>query len=608
MTLSVAHPQRLSRLAEGDRWIYADDDITDYARVAHEYGEAQRLLDAAAFQTAISRTTGEFLEWVDTALAGQPSHYWIAASYFKDVVCTPVLLHLACLRAAFNDSAAGRSVVVVTRSAALAAQVVWLDGRRRSPAATWWPDALRQCAAAWAHWLVRPWQIWLRSVLAAVQLGPGYRRKLERVQILVDTFFFAEDLAPDGRYRDRFSPGLLDWYEAQGLHAAAMPYTGHVPLRVMFAAYRRMRRSTTLFALGECFLGIADCLRGAWRALGTLLRPPDFRATPFRGMLVWPLVSRWWHVSALQTVTYQIWKQGPRNMSRCGLRPDTVLDWYENQPLDKAVCLGFQHDCRHTRVIAGRQFLPAAGVVNFFSTEGEISAGAAPRLNWVCGKRIAELFARHDRLGRYEVVPALRYAHLFENMKPSREGRQLVVFLTSSLQESAGILECVFAAADGVWSGFESVVVKMHQSVESDLRERAERRWPAMRDPRVTWGQRAASALLDESALVVTGGSSVALEAVCRGVPVIVSGRSAGISFNMLEGVDQRLWRLAYGPQEFGRLMREWLPQVPDQAMRCEIGRQIRDQHFEMVNPTTMQAFDPRRIDNPAQRAGAIQS
>jgi hypothetical protein len=607
MRLSVAHPQQLGRLAEGDRWIYADDDIADYARVAQEYGEAQRLLDPAAFQAEISRTAGEFLDWVDTALAGQPPYYWIAASYFKDVVCTPVLLHLACLRAASGENASGRNIVFVTRSLALAAQVMALGGRRRSQAASWWPDALRQCAAAWAHWLVRPWQIWLRSLLVAVQLGPGYRRKLGRAQILVDTFFFPEDLAPDGCYRDRFSPGLLDWYAAQGLHAVAMPYTGQVPLRVMLEAYRRMRRSTTLFALGECFLGIADCLRGAWRALRILLLPPDFRATPFSGLQVGPLVSRWWKVSALQTVTYQIWMQVPRNMSRYGLRPDTVLDWYENQPLDKAICLGFQHDCRHTHVIAGRQFMPAAGIVNFFSTEGEISAGAAPRLNWVCGKRVAELFARHDRVGRYDVVPALRYAHLFAGSESAAQKRSLVIFLTSSLKESMGILECVFAVDADARSGFDTIAIKMHQSVDADLREGVERRWPATRDPHIVWEQRAASILLDEAALVVTGGSSVALEAVCHGVPVIVSGQLAGISYNMLEVADQRLWRLAYGPQEFEKLLHEWLPKIPDQATRLEIGHQIRDQHFEATNPTTMQAFDPRQIDDPAHRAGKSQ-
>ena len=605
MTLSVAHPQRLGWLADDDRWIYTDDDIIDYARTAAEYGEARRLLDPAALQAAISRTTSEYLDWVDAVLVDQPPHYWLAASYFKDVVCTPTLLHLACLRAATDGSTAGHNIVVVTRSAALATQIVALGGRRCSSAAMWWPDALKRSAAGWAHWLVRPWQIWLRSVLAAVQLGSDYRDKLKNVQVLVDTFFFAEDLAPDGHYEDRFSPGLIDWYQTQGLRAASMPYTGHLPLCVMRGAYRRMRDSGTLFALGESFLGIADCLLGAWHALRTLQQPPDFAAVPFCGIQVSPLVSRWWRLSALQTVTSQIWKRVPRNMRRHGLQPDYVFDWYENQPLDKAICLGFGADSGHTHVIAGRQYFPASGIVNFFSTAGEISAGATPTLNWVCGKRIAALFERYDHVGRYTVVPALRYAHLFTDVVAAEE-RSLAIFLTSSPQESMSILECVFAA-DTACFGFESVLIKMHQSVDDQFRELAEKRWPAIRASRVSWDRRSASAILDEARLVVTGGSSVALEAVCRGAPVIVSGRSAGINFNVLDGVDQQLWRLAYNSKEFEHLVREWLPHVPGRASRREAGRRIRDEHFEMVTPATMQAFDPRLADNSKQRANAIQ-
>jgi hypothetical protein len=197
---------------------------------------------------------------------------------------------------------------------------------------------------------------------------------------------------------------------------------------------------------------------------------------------------------------------------------------------------------------------------------------------------------------------------LFTEVAVAAEGRKLVVFLTSSPQESMGILESVFAADSSAWLDFESIAIKMHQSVDNQLREQVEKRWPAIRSARVGWDGRPAGDILDEACLAVTGGSSVALEAVCRGVPVIVLGRSAGISFNILEDVDRQLWRLAYNAREFGQLVREWLPQLPDRSSRRETGRRVRDEHFEMTTPATMQAFDPRRIDKCEQRAIIIQS
>jgi hypothetical protein len=160
------------------------------------------------------------------------------------------------------------------------------------------------------------------------------------------------------------------------------------------------------------------------------------------------------------------------------------------------------------------------------------------------------------------------------------------------------ILECVFGANASVLSDFRSVAVKMHQSVDDRLRREIETRWPAVRSAHVNWDERSAVEILNGARLAITGGSSVALEAVCRGVPVIVSGRSAGISFNILENVDRQLWRLAYSAREFEDLVRRWLPHIPERSRRQKAGLRIRDEYFEPTTPLTMQSFDPRRNED----------
>src|SRR5476649_1339802 len=128
MTVSVVHPDRLGILPQDNYWLYADDDPAGYAQVAKAFGEQRRLLEPAAFQAGILETAGDFLRWVDSALDDCPSDYWIAASFFKDVVCTPVFLHLACLRMAMRAADQRRNVIVVTRSATLASQLLQAGG------------------------------------------------------------------------------------------------------------------------------------------------------------------------------------------------------------------------------------------------------------------------------------------------------------------------------------------------------------------------------------------------------------------------------------------------------------------------------------------------
>ena len=597
MSLSVTHPDRLVSLDQDAVWLYADDDIAGYARVAKQYGTDRRLLDPPDFQIQLLESADDFLKWVDGALVDCPPDYWIAASWFKDMFCTPMFLHLACLRIALTGNNRHKRVVIVTRSPGLTQQIRQLGDAPMAGTTTTSLHAVARWINGWLHFLARPFLLYVRTLLAKLTLGNAYLAGMKKPALLVDTFLFAEDLAADGRFSDRFFPGLIDWFRQRGRDAASMPFTGNIPLRKMRPVYRRMKLSAVPFLAGEMFLGLADCLIGTWRALCLYARPPQFAAKPFGNIPIARIANYWWKQSALNTVNYQIWRRLPRRMADRGFRPETILEWYENQPLDKAITLGFQLDCRDATVIAVRQYFPAFGVVNFYSTSGEVTAGAAPKQNWACGKRIAELFARHDSVGHYKVVPALRYAHLFEPAAADPQGQTLVIFLTSSYEESTGILESVFAAEEAARSGFTEILVKPHQSLRGDIRAEAGQTWPASRNQNVRWTQQATQQLLDAAKLVVTAGSSVALEAVCRGVPVAVVGRVAGINLNPLETIDPRLWRLIYGAGDFQRLVTAWLPDVPALQARREIGLLVRNQYLQSPAPDAMLAFDPNTLD-----------
>ena len=603
MSIRVAHPHHLGRLNCEDFWLYADEDLREYARVEKHYGEDKKLLNAAALQAAISHNNKDFLSWVDTVLKDHLPRDWIAAAYFKDVSCTPVFLHLCCLQAALSATKTGKNVIVVTRNAALATQIVASGGRRTSSIFTWWNSALTEHAKAWAHWILWPWQILLRSLIAKLQFGRSYPKCLRNIQILLDTFFFPEDLGSEGVYKVRVWPGVSTWYKERQIRAATIAYTGHLPLSRLRAAYKSMLHGNELFVLGEYFLRFSDCLQGAWESLKAFFAPPPrLTKTRFNGIECATIAIYWWRISTLKTVISQIWINIPKRMQQQGVQPEFLLDWYENQPLDKSLFLGFRKDCPNTIVVAGRQFLPTSGIVNFFTTAGEVTAGAAPRFNWVCGKHIADLFKYHDPIGNYQITPALRYSYLFKIQDTSGVKNKLIIFLTSIEEESLGILECAFLSSVKTRLNFDSILIKIHQTFDNRFQKRAEIYWPAIGEQNVIWDSRPASVMLQEAALVLTGSSSVALEAVCQGVPVILSGRPAGISFNVLEGIDSQLWRLVYNWHEFEWCVHDWLPYIPNQASRLKAGREIRDTYFEKMTPETMLAFDPARIKTPAPK------
>ena len=189
-------------------------------------------------------------------------------------------------------------------------------------------------------------------------------------------------------------------------------------------------------------------------------------------------------------------------------------------------------------------------------------------------------------------MPALRYRHLFDQATLP-EGRALVVLLTHSAAESLGILQLIIEAPRGAFGGFTAVVAKAHQDIgAARMRALVSRRWPGARE--LSWYSGSVAEALRDAAIVVSAGTSAAVEAICRGVPVILAGRRAGVALNSLEAYDVRLWQVVYDLDEFAAALDRWKPSHPlSPAERAAAGLAVRDQAFTTTTPATMRAFLP---------------
>ncbi len=56
--------------------------------------------------------------------------------------------------------------------------------------------------------------------------------------------------------------------------------------------------------------------------------------------------------------------------------------------------------------------------------------------------------------------------------------------------------------------------------------------------------------LLPKSSAVLTAASSVAVEAICMGIPVVSIGMPIGLDFNMLDYLPSPMWELVFTDEE----------------------------------------------------------
>lgn len=601
MTLTLVHPRALlslPTLPEGSRWLYADDDPEVYERIGRQYGGG-RLVSPADFQSRAAELRAPFVQWLDQCLRDFSAVEWIPASYFKDIFSTPVFLHAVCISILDDVLRAHRSVVVLSSSGAFARQAGELARGYGLNVVTlgrefFSQDDQRIQRRAIRHYFLYPLRLLAATVLARIILGETYIKRLQGVEVLVDTFLLEGDIDADGSFHDRFLPGLLDYYRRQGIAAASAACTEALPFRLLRDAYRAMRNSETRFAPNELFLRIPDIFEGQRCAWRSEKNSPAFSNMPFVGLDIGHVASFWWKISVRRTVIARIYSAVGARMRTAGVAPQFFLDWCENQPIDKAMQMAFSRSDGATRTIAVRQYSPAENVLSFFPSTGEVARGVVPKENWVCGRRTAELFARHDALGVYRTVPALRYSHLYSSEVASRGGEDLVVFLTSAMGEALSILEIAFSDIDKTLATFRSVRIKTHQALQVNIPKLATGRWPQIQGKEVVWESASSSALLPSAALVLTAGSSVAVEAVCRGIPVVLTGRTAGLDVNPLEDIESPIWRVVYTPAEFNALVENWLPSLPPLMERQASGMEIRADYFEPVTEEGMQAFLPK--------------
>lgn len=551
MTLRIMHPAKLQKLYAGEKWIYADDDLYIYQSIEKKYyGSSERLIGAQIFQERASTLRAAFVEWIDDCLKDRCQKEWLTTPFQKNPFECHLFLHLVWIDLIREILEKGSpTVVVVTADMGLAKSLQNLTRSMQMKSCLvgrewFWVGSLHRTTRALAKLSFETVNILCRVLLSNLILGKHYLRRATGTELLLDTYLHEGDIMPNGEYRDRYFPGLLQYYLEHDYRVATFPYLFRIPIARLIALYRQIRESRYIFVLPESFLKIKDIIVAFVES--TLMAFPKETAV-FRGLNVSPLIAGQKIKFALGGFIPLLLEKMPKRMAQAGVKPMWVVDWFENNPLDKALCIGFGKYQPQCQVIGVAQYVSCGNDFYIFSSNGEFSAGVVPKENWFCGSELKNIAETYGAIDNYRIVPALRYSYLYHNPHAIAKGDTLLVLLTHSVQESAYILDCVAPLCREERIGISRLVVKTHPDLNIALfRQEAEQQFPALKINAVEWTNRNMGELLQNAKVVVTSGSSAAVEAICHGIPVVLIGRRAGLNFNPLERIDPKMWAMAY--------------------------------------------------------------
>jgi hypothetical protein len=404
---------------------------------------------------------------------------------------------------------------------------------------------------------------------------------------LIDTFVMSGYEETD-RYYPGMLDGLTDREKASVFFVPTFYRIGPGEVRQVF---KRLRAGGRNFLFKEDYLKFADYLFAFGHAFRVL--KIRFGTVLYKGVDVSGLIRE--EIRGFRrlgdTIIALLNTRFAVRLSKAGVPLRLVVDWFENQVGDKGWNAGFNTAYPRTPTVGYRGFVNTEFYLCDRPTPSEQRSGLLPKTVGLMGKGMGASLCEFCPGLPVESAPAFRFAHLHANqpMPPAGNGAEfnILVALPFSANDARRILSLVNAVgpglADNVCFGIKPHPTASTLTVPDTTGEKI----------RVRRLDGDFSALLTESDLLVSTASSVCMESLAMGIPVIVVGNPNGLTLNPIpDSVASDLWRLAYSADDMRKAIRYFWQRSNGTIRRHrDEGKTIRDDFFTPVTKRRVRAF-----------------
>lgn len=415
--------------------------------------------------------------------------------------------------------------------------------------------------------------------------------------VVVDTFVHEYSLSKNGVFKDRYYPFLHEFLAKEG-HKVLVHSVLHGFRYNYISIFRRMRKSLTSFIIQEDYLRFSD-YAAALKASYSLHKTIAVQ-NRFRGINLAPLVLEEHRSQSSLPVmnavlTHRLWQR----LREAGVELTWIINWYENQVLDKALIAGVRGAYPGIGILGAQMFIHIPNYLSLYPSQSELDAGLVPDILLQMGKAQCVNVQKYARGISCKSAAALRYAHLFSETYNTRKiefGNAILVVLPYNMDES---LEMLHSLRDVLLDEADVVTftIKCHpdySSPEDIIAAFGPEQWPKQF---IIWNGDISDAFA-LAAMVVVSNSSSMVEAVVLGIPTIFIRRHSNLNMNPLADVPVAGFISCCGFEQIKRAIVHFrnLPAEERKVLRRS-GLLLCDQYFTTVDDNNMKAFVfPERV------------
>jgi len=373
------------------------------------------------------------------------------------------------------------------------------------------------------------------------------REKPKGKIIYLENFLFLDSFDSSDNFKDRNYPGFIEnlnlnqrsrvWY-VPSILGLKLP---HHWIQIL----RSINKSSSQFLLKEDYLSIKDYFYAIYNSF---VIPKNIRHIPkWRDIDISKIVKdeALVEIGSYSLVYVVLYYRFIKRIKDCGIEMEFVVDWNENQTLDRALNLGMKKFFPNTLTKGYQGFVINDYYASLTPTCYERDHGLLPDQIYVISQLLVNRRLEYCKDLNVSLAPAFRYQKAIDyNSKPNLKRKAILIALPMLHTESQQLLNLVLNA------NIESdvnIIIKRHPTVLMNtlLRNVAE-----ANNTRLIYTEKNLIDVMDEATLFVTMTSSAGIEAIlCNTYVAIIANSSAPTANPLQDIVDPKFWSLCYTPE-----------------------------------------------------------
>jgi len=409
--------------------------------------------------------------------------------------------------------------------------------------------------------ILRPARQYLIAIYFLVLrcLGSSFKNKKiisDAPITLIDTFVLNNGGADEGSidkngvYKARYYPGLMEQLtEEEKSNLFYLPTS--VGFNNPIKAFRQIRSSTSPFIIHDDYLKISDyflALMHPFKLLRCSIAKSEFRSVDIMPLLVQERLN---HCSDFASLLGVLYHQFALRLKENGIKVRLLVEWYENQVIDRGMIVGFHKHLPDTKVIGYQGYVISKSLhLYVYPNESEYRSKAIPDIVYVVGEGLKDDLHEFCNDVVVEVGPAFRFNKLWRDRvsNPNPKFFTVLIGLPIGLDDCAHILKLLANTIKKFKTANIQFWIKPHPTYGPEsIKALMPGRWPE----EFIFQNGDFHAVVEKCNLLVSNASSVSLEALAKGVPVIIISPQNGVVQNPIpKGVSHYVWSTVYDSNE----------------------------------------------------------